>query len=191
MVVTLSSFAGATRWPDGFLGRLIMSTVYGAASGGSDHSQNWQANDWRGTAWRSHSCGWARWTPVELLAMVLGFIVFWPIGLAILAFKFWQRKTGYPGDLTTAAQEKWREARNAFHGSWGGGGYAGRTTGNFAFDEWRAAEIARLEEERRKLEEAHKEFAAFVENIRRAKDREEFERFMNERRNRPSGGPTA
>jgi hypothetical protein len=168
-----------------------MSTVYGAAAGGSDHSQNWQANDWRGTAWRGHSCGWARWTPVELLAMVLGFIVFWPIGLAVLAFKFWQRKTGYPGDLGTAAQEKWREARSAFHGSWGGSGYAGRGTGNLAFDEWRAAEIARLEEERRKLEEAHKEFAAFVENIRRAKDREEFDRFMNERRNRPSGGPTA
>jgi hypothetical protein len=165
-----------------------MSTVYGAAAGGSDHSQNWQANDWRGPAWRGH-CGWARWTPVELLAMVLGFIVFWPIGLAVLAFKFWQRKTGYPGDLGSAAQEKWREARSAFHGGWGG--YGGRGTGNLAFDEWRAAEIARLEEERRKLEEAHKEFAAFVENIRRAKDREEFDRFMNERRNRPSGGPTA
>jgi hypothetical protein len=168
-----------------------MSTVYGAAAGGSDHSQNWQANDWGGAAWRGRSCGWARWTPVELLAMILGFIVFWPIGLAVLAFKFWQRKTGYPGDLSTAAQEKWREARSAFHGGWGGGGYAGRTTGNFAFDEWRAAEIARLEEERRKLEEAHREFATFVENIRRAKDREEFERFMNERRNRPAGGPTA
>ena len=42
-----------------------------------------------------------------------------------------------------------------------------------------AAELARLEEERRKLEEAHREFAEFVENVRRAKDREEFERFMN------------
>jgi hypothetical protein len=123
--------------------------------------------------------------------MILGFIIFWPIGLAILAFKIWQRKSGYRGDLTTAAQEKWHEARSVFRaGPWGGApGSGGRSTGNIAFDEWRAAEIARLDEERRKLEEAHREFATFVENIRRAKDREEFERFMNERRSRPTGGP--
>jgi hypothetical protein len=57
-------------------------------------------------------------------------------------------------------------------------------TGNRAFDEWKTAELARLEEERRKLDDAHREFAEFVENVRRAKDREEFERFMNERRNK-------
>jgi hypothetical protein len=168
-----------------------MSTVYGAAAGGSGPSQEWVSNNWRNGSGRS--CGFARWTPIELLAMILGFMVFWPIGLAILAFKFWQRKSGYPGDLSSAAQEKWREARSAFQsGPWGRPGFAGRTSGNMAFDEWRAAEIARLDEERRKLEEAHREFATFVENIRRAKDREEFERFMNERRNRPEQpGPTA
>jgi hypothetical protein len=168
-----------------------MSTGYGAA-GGSESSREWVSNDWRGPAWRGRA-GWG-WTPPELLAMVLGFIVFWPIGLAVLAFKIWQRKSGYPGDLSSAAREKWQEARSAFHsGPWSQtSGFAGRSTGNMAFDEWRAAEIARLEEERRRLEEAHREFAAFVENIRRAKDREEFERFMNERRSRPQQpGPTA
>src|ERR1700722_1976437 len=167
-----------------------MSTVYGAAAGGSDQSGQWGANDWRGSASRGRACFASRWTAVELVAMILGFMVFWPIGLAILAFKIWQRKSGYSGDLTSAAQEKWREARSAFHaGPWGGApGSTGRSTGNLAFDEWRAAEIARLDEERRKLEEAHREFASFVENIRRAKDREEFERFINERRNRPAGG---
>jgi hypothetical protein len=167
-----------------------MSTVYGAAAGGSDYSSQSGANDWRGSAWRGRACFGSRWTAVELVAMILGFIVFWPIGLAILAFKVWQRKSGYPGDLTSVAQEKWREARSALHaGPWGGApGFTGRSTGNLAFDEWRAAEIARLDQERRKLEEAHREFATFVENIRRAKDREEFERFMNERRGRPAGG---
>ena len=66
-----------------------------------------------------------------------------------------------------------------------GRGYSS-PSGNRAFDEWREAELARLEEERRKLEDAHREFAEFVENIRKAKDREEFDRFMNERRNRPA-----
>ena len=128
-----------------------MSTGYGAAAGGSGSSQEWGSSDWRGGAWqKSHRCGgFARWTPIELLAMILGFIVFWPIGLAVLAFKIWQRKSGYQGDLGAAAQEKWREARNAFSGPWSGRGGPWRASGNMAFDEWRAAEIARLEEERR------------------------------------------
>ena len=39
------------------------------------------------------------WKPVEILAMILGFIVYWPIGLAVLGWKFWQKKSGYPGDI--------------------------------------------------------------------------------------------
>ena len=69
-----------------------------------------------------------------------------------------------------------------------------RQTGNTIFDEWRAAELARLEEERRKLEAAERDFADYIANLRRARDREEFERFMNERRAssaRPEGGPQA
>ena len=57
-----------------------------------------------------------------------------------------------------------------------------------AFDEWRQAELARLDEERRKLDEAQREFAEYVEAIRRAKDREEFERFMAECRAKPASG---
>ena len=45
-----------------------------------------------------------------------------------------------------------------------------------------------LDEERRKLDDAQREFAEYVDAIRRAKDREEFERFMAERRARPAGG---
>ena len=68
------------------------------------------------------------------------------------------------------------------------------STGNAAFDEWRTAELARLDEERRRLDDAQREFAEYVDAIRRAKDREEFERFMAERRAaRPTGngGPQA
>ena len=60
------------------------------------------------------------------------------------------------------------------------------STGNAAFDEWRTVELARLDEERRKLDDAQREFAEYVDAIRRAKDREEFERFMAERRARPT-----
>eukprot|EP01037_Dinobryon_pediforme_P034486 gene34486-40406_t len=56
-----------------------------------------------------------------------------------------------------------------------------RPTGNVAFDEWRDAELTRLEEARRKLDAAQQEFAEYMENLRRAKDREEFDRFMSQR----------
>jgi hypothetical protein len=169
-----------------------MSTIQGAV-GGSGGAQDFGPRDWAGASWRGRSCGVGRWSLFEIVAMILGFIVFWPIGLAILGFKLWQRKAGYPGDLQTVAQEKWRDARSAWGGQWPARrGFYSASTGNSAFDDWKAAEIARLEEERRKLQDAHREFSAFVDNIRKAKDREEFERFINERRNRPAdGGPAA
>ena len=61
------------------------------------------------------------WKPVEILAMVLGFIVFWPIGLAVLGWKFWQKKSGYPGDIISFGREKWGNWANWARGSdrWG------------------------------------------------------------------------
>ena len=52
------------------------------------------------------------------------------------------------------------------------------SSGNRAFDEYRAETLRRLEEEQ-------KEFSAFLERLRFAKDKAEFDQFMDERRNRP------
>ena len=161
--------------------------------GGAYGAREFGPSDWAGARWRR---GGSRWTAFEIIAMILGFIVFWPIGLAILGYKFWQSRNGGP-DLQTLANNKWQEARAMMssNSSWACGGAARRasryyasTTGNAAFDEWRTAELARLDEERRKLDEAQREFAEYSDAIRRAKDREEFERFMAERRPRPANG---
>jgi len=50
--------------------------------------------------------------------------------------------------------------------------------------------LKRLDEERRKLDGERREFEAYVRDLRRARDREEFERFMRERSNRKNGGET-
>jgi hypothetical protein len=170
-----------------------MGTADGAM-GGSYGAREFGAGEWSGANWRRS--GGSRWSAFEIIAMVLGFIVFWPIGLAILGYKFWQRRYGGP-DLQTLATSKWQDARTMMSSnssSWGCGavnrarGYYGASTGNVAFNEWRTAELARLDEERRKLDEAQREFAEYSDAIRRAKDREEFDRFMAERRSRPAGG---
>ena len=161
-----------------------MSTTQGA------FDNNANAGGFGGSPW-SRTCAGSRWTPFELIAMVLGFMVYWPIGLAILGFKFWQRKTG-GADLQTVATGAFRQARSAMGGFSGGAprnwsqpnwtrGFT-TATGNAAFDEWKSAELARLEQERRRLEDAHREFADWLETVRKAKDREEFDRFMRERR---------
>ena len=125
-----------------------------------------------------------RWTGFEIIAMVVGFVVLWPVGLAILGYKLWQSKMGGP-DLQTVAERGWAQARSAFTGATASPRtWNAQTSGNSAFDAWKTAELARLEEERRRLEDAHREFEEFMENVRRSKDREEFERFMNERRDR-------
>ena len=138
----------------------------------------------------SSRCGRMRWKPIEVVAMILGFIFFFPVGLAILAWKIFQAKTEYAGDFGQFAQEKWGgfEKRSGlggmarqFAGEWPG------STGNSAFDDWRKAELTRLEEERRKIFEAEKAFYDYQEGLRRSKDREEFERFMA---SRAQQGPT-
>ena len=175
-----------------------MSTAENAM-GGSYGARQFGPSDWTNARWRR---GGSRWTAFEIIAMVLGFIVFWPIGLAVLGYKLWQSRNGGP-DLQTLATSKWQDARtmmssnSSWGSSWGCGAmksasrFYAASTGNAAFDEWRTAELARLDEERRKLDAAQREFAEYVDAIRRAKDREEFDRFMAERRTRPAGGPSA
>lgn len=165
-----------------------------SADTGMSH-QPWPPSPASGARWRGCAPG-EPWKAVEILAMVLGFIVFWPIGLAVLGWKIWQRRSGYPGDIVAFAREKWASWTRSGPGrpgfaarGWCGPSYSygARSSGNQAFDEWRAAELARLEEERQKLAAAEREFAEYMENLRLAKDREEFEHFMNERRNRRAG----
>ena len=157
-------------------------------------------------------CGSMGWKPIELVAMVLGFVVFWPIGLAILFAKMWQRKSAYNGDIPSFLEAKFREKWGEHWQSkwdnwemkmgrhWGCGARAdfggrawdfrsSRSSGNLAFDEWRETELARLEEERQKLLAAEREFVEYMENLRRAKDREEFDRFMTARRNGGNANP--
>ena len=163
------------------------------AWGGGYGAREFGPSDWANARLRRKGAGW---TGFEVVALVLGFIVFWPIGLAILGYKYWQGRSGGP-DLQTFATERWQEARTMMssNSSWSCGGamrrasrYYASATGNMAFDEWRTAELARLDQERRKLDDAQREFSEYVEAIRRAKDREEFDRFMAERRARPASG---
>ncbi len=115
------------------------------------------------------------WTPATIALMVIGFMVFWPLGLAMLAYILWgDRLDGFKRDVNRATD-------GMFAGCGKHGFRAHARTGNVAFDDWRAKELERIEEERRKLDEMREEFDSYLRELRRAKDQAEFDRFMAER----------
>lgn len=124
--------------------------------------------------------------PAWIALMVLGFIVFWPIGLSVLAYMLWSGRMGCGrhGGLTrwqARMADKW-ERRGGGSASRGWGGpQRSWSSGNRAFDEYREATLNRLEDESR-------EFRDFLERLRMAKDRSEFDQFMSDRRKGVTGG---
>ena len=127
------------------------------------------------------------WTPVTIAMMIIGFMIFWPLGLAMLAYILW-------GDRLDEFKSNVNNATDRFSKGWGrgcGGAHYHARTGNVAFDDWRKAELERLEEERRKLDEMRAEFDDYLRELRRAKDQEEFDSFMKARGDKgpPKGRP--
>ena len=115
--------------------------------------------------------------PAWIALMVLGFIVFWPIGLGILFYLIWSGRMRSwkhcgPGRWYHERAEGWRGPRR-----WRGGREA-ESSGNSAFDEYRTETLRRLEDEER-------EFHDFLDQLRKAKDKAEFDEFLAQRRRRP------
>lgn len=110
----------------------------------------------RAEAWLDHK-GKGAW----IAAMVLGFIFFWPVGLALLAYMIWSKRM-----FSKSCRSSSLSMRNSMNSM--------RTTGNTAFDSYKADTLRRLEEEQDKFE-------AFLERLRDAKDKAEFDQFMDER----------
>lgn len=118
----------------------------------------------------------------EIGAIVVAFIYWWPLALGYVAWKF----AGYPafGELrdllSRAGSAASAGGRSRFAAAFEAANVGG--SGNLAFDAYRRAEIERLVAQRRALEEEGRAFAAFVEELKRAKDREQFDAFMAKRR---------
>ena len=110
--------------------------------------------------------------PAWIGIMILAFILFWPVGLAILGYLIW---SGRMGNWKRFGMDEIGRGRGRWYAPCGGHGMA--SSGNAAFDEYRAETLKRLEEEER-------EFREFLERLRQAKDKAEFDQFMAEMRTR-------
>ena len=153
------------------------------AANNAASNQDWTQHRDYGPRWGGPPMFWG-WHPMWIVAMILGFIFWWPLGLIILGITIGSRKMGcWSGrgydrwqDRMQEKMDRMRTKMDSFgQGAWG-------SSGNRAFDEYRTETLRRLEEEQR-------EFRDFLQRLRAAKDKAEFDQFMAER-HRHSEGPS-
>jgi hypothetical protein len=116
--------------------------------------------------------------PAWITLMILGFIIFWPIGLAILGYMIWSDRMGCSKRSRRrrhrSSDENGDTPRTGFSRAMKAWKRHSPVSGNRAFDEYRAQTIRRLEEE-------FDEFQDFLDQLRAARDKKEFDRFMDSR----------
>jgi Protein of unknown function (DUF2852) len=123
--------------------------------------------------------------PAWIAMAILGFIAFWPIGLGILAYLYWSGKMGRNCNGSWSSWKDRRDARSRFGDFTDTSRFqSSRSSGNVAFDQYRQDTLRRLDEE-------HSEFQEFMERLRMAKDKDEFDRFMADRAARPAPAPAS
>jgi len=127
-----------------------------------------------------------QWGFLSIVLMVLGFVVWWPLGLAMLAYVVWGEYFGGSAERAQAFVHRQRHWARTQCGPGGRHGFR-RSSGNAAFDDYRAEQLRRLEQERQRLDEEIAAFHEYMRNLRMARDREEFDRFMRDRRDGRGG----
>ena len=141
--------------------------------GHSDHGHSHRGHSHRGGPnWFSRSEDWLddRGKGAWIAAMVLGFIFFWPVGLGLLAYMIWSKRMF----KKSCNREGHRGRHHQFRA-------AMRPSGNTAFDAYKADTLQRLEEEQ-------SNFEAFLARLRDAKDKAEFDNFMDDRARKAASG---
>ncbi len=111
--------------------------------------------------------GWldakGRWAWIA--AMVLGFVLFWPVGLFLVFYITYTNRWSQTKMFNCAARR--HNDRHAMHRAY-------QSSGNTAFDSYKSEMLKRLEDEQTAFE-------AFLQRLRDAKDKSEFDAFMDDR----------
>ena len=121
---------------------------------------------------------------VYIGATVVAFLVFWPAGVALLAWALWRDQIrAWPWFRKTAEIAK--APPKGFSGTgFGSGGFASmrsRKPDNTMLAEYLERERERLRAEQDKLDDLVKSFEAFKDAERRSADQRDFEAFLRQR----------
>lgn len=114
---------------------------------------------------------------IYIAAMVVGFVFFWPIGLAMLAWALWRDQI-----KANPMVQKFMQGSMPTPPSMPNlGGLMGRKSSNTALAEYLEQEQSRLKAEQHKLDELVKAFEAFKQAERQTADQRDFEEFLRRR----------
>ena len=121
-----------------------------------------QHADTQHMSWLGKSEAWldSKGKGAWIAAMVLGFVFFWPVGLALLFYMIWSK------DMFKKSRHSGCGRSRRMHMM--------HSSGNTAFDSYRDKTLRRLEDEQRSFQD-------FLQRLRDAKDKAEFDQFMDDR----------
>ncbi len=123
------------------------------------------------------ACGRGKWSGMNIAGMVLGFVLFWPIGLIVLGWILSGRDVR---DLFALVKDKVSHVM-PFKGARGGFDFdLGADSDNVVFNEYQQTQHDRIQEIKDEISERGKRFGDFRAAAKRRADKEEFERFMND-----------
>lgn len=108
-----------------------------------------------------------------IVAMILAFVAAWPLGFAILAYMIWSKRM-----FSCRHRHHNHNRHQARYADRFNGPSFSRPTGNAAFDAYRDETLKRLEDE-------HRDFVDFLQKLREAKDKAEFDQFIQGRNDKP------
>jgi hypothetical protein len=118
-------------------------------------------------SWPGRAEAWLddRGKPAWIAATILGFIFFWPAGLALLGYLIWSKRMF--NRSSSCGSRRMHRMSQMHRGAW-------MSSGNSAFDAYKSETLRRLEDEQQA-------FDAFLQRLREAKDKQEFDAFMQDR----------
>ena len=127
-------------------------------------------------------CAKGNWSPLNIAAMVIGFVLFWPVGLVVL---YWNISGRNVQDLPKAAQEKWIDLTNGELFS--KRGYSNNSdkgaSENSVFDEFQQTQYDRIREIKEEIKNRARNFRDFRADSKRTEDESEFNDFMSSKQN--------
>jgi len=121
---------------------------------------------------RGH-CGWGgdgNWSATNIVALVLGFVIFWPIGLFFL---YWIFKGRDIKDIPRSFSSKWSDSPSKWFKK-------NHTTDNVVFNEYQETQYDRIREIKDEIKDRDERFSRFRDDVKRRADEAEFKEFMSE-----------
>ena len=124
----------------------------------------------------------AKWSGFNIAAMVLGFMLFWPIGLLVLLWIVAGRDVQ---ELPDSIRRLWAGVVGAWEGQQRTAAHG--PGDNQVFNEFQQAQHERIREIKEEIRDRARRFADFRARAKRRSDEEEFDRFMSDKPVRGEG----